>query len=133
MTNSTTQPPRSATEQRIAEELHTTLAAYHELGPGYEPQVIDSFLDRIRPVVAPSRSLVPMQSAVRYRRRGGRGIFLALAIIVAWMLLASPLFGHGHHVWYVTPPGVSTSPYNPPGNSVPAQPSGPQLPGSTVQ
>jgi hypothetical protein len=125
---------RSASEQRIAEELHTTLTAYHELGPGYEQQIIESFLDRIRPVTGPQRAIMPVPP-VPYRRRhgGGRGLFIALAIIVGWLLLSSPLFGHGHHVWYATPPGISISPFSPPNNSVPAQPSAPQLPGSTVQ
>jgi hypothetical protein len=86
-------------DRRIADELRSTLAAYHELGPGYEEQVIESFLDRVRPVLNPPPAPAPALPPMRYRRRGGggRGLFIALAILIGWLVFAGPLSGHGGH------------------------------------
>jgi hypothetical protein len=125
--------PLNPTDRRISDELRATLAAYHEHGPAYEQQVIDSFLERVRPVIQPSPAPFVPQPRMRGRRRSsGRGLLIGLAILVGWLAI----FGHGRpHIsygWRVGPDG-SGSPFAPPGISAPAQPAGPQLPSSSIQ
>lgn len=125
--------PASPADRRIGDELRSTLAAYSELGPGYEQQIIDSFLDRIRPVLHPSPAPLSPSPGIHYRRHNrGRGLFVAIAILLGWLLVAGPLSGHSHRTWSIGY-GTSVSPLSPPGISAPAQPAAPQLPGSSVQ
>jgi len=120
-----------AADRRIRDELRATLAAYHELGPAYEQQVIDSFLDRIRPVLHPSPASSSPRPPLRYRRRGsGRGLLIGLAILIGWLMFAGPLSGHGHHARY-DPAGLSGSPFTLPGIIASAPPVAPQLSSSS--
>jgi hypothetical protein len=118
-------------ENRIRSELRASLAAYHELGPDYEDQVVNSFIDRVRPVLRSQQALQPVDR--RYargrRHRGPRaGLLIALALLFGWFVLSGAAFGSHHRFYYNyggSPIGV---PGGLPGISGPLPPAQPQIP-----
>jgi hypothetical protein len=145
-------------EDRIRSELRATLRAYQELGPSYEDQVINAFVDRIQPILRSRQSVQPQEPQFvsrRYRRRDRPhfGLLFLLALLFGWFAF----FGSAHHVRHIDAgfafPGGRPSivapliPQQPqqlpsivPGQVVPVVPVQPvpaqvpqQLPGSSVQ
>ncbi len=124
-------------EERIRSELRTTLRTYQELGPTYEDQVINSFIDRVQPVLRSRQAVQPQMLARGYARRSGRphfGLLFLLALLFGWFVF----FG-GHRLHYYAGAGF---PVDRPSIVAPFGPQQPQripaqvpqqLPGASVQ
>jgi hypothetical protein len=88
------------------EELHAALEARKELGPDYEPQVVDSFLERIekrldehrRMPAEPHRSVTPMALGSIGAGVGATAIAVGngqgWVAVVAWIAIAIVNLGY---------------------------------------
>lgn len=95
--------PDSESEAELRQELRAALATYWELGPDYEQQVVDSFVERTRPVFRQTRARAVQRYSARRSHGGGRrGVLLAVVAAVAWAAIAGPIFGHAHE-WHAYP------------------------------
>lgn len=74
------------------EDLHAAIEARKELGPELEPQVIDSFVDRIERRLAESRAARP---ASHGQRRDGGSFVLALVSLVMAIPITAIAATHG--------------------------------------
>lgn len=62
------------------EELQAALEARKELGPDYEPQVVDSFLERIERRLSERR---PAPPARHHEQRGGAFVLALVSMVMA--------------------------------------------------
>jgi hypothetical protein len=62
------------------DDLHAALEARKELGPDYEPQVVDSFLERIERRLSEHRPPMP---AKRSERRGESFVLAIVSMVMA--------------------------------------------------
>lgn len=112
-------------QRRLRDELRATLAAYHELGPEYEPQVVESFIDRTRPLFRRAAPETRERRASRQVRGSPpRGLLIAAAALLAWFALAGHVFGgwrypnHLDRGWYQSPaPVAPANPAPPPAST----------------
>jgi hypothetical protein len=75
-----------ARDPRLRQDLQATLAAHKDLGPRYESELIDSFLNRL------DRDIdVRIDQRLARRRRGPRSMFSAVVALAVSLLLAIPL------------------------------------------
>lgn len=104
-----------ARDERLRREVQAALAAYDELGPRYEKELVDSVADRLQPVIDARIARRIVQEPVQPARWPGM-LARGAAGLAAAILFAVPLFGlatvrradqfeyHEHYMHMVTMP-----------------------------
>lgn len=78
------QPEPPALDPRIAQELQVTLAARQELGPEYDPELIEAFLAHIQTAIEQRIDALWHERERRRRRVAlGKGLTLVLVLLAA--------------------------------------------------
>lgn len=81
-------------DERLRRELHATVGALRDLGPRYEPELTDSFMSRLRPLIDGriARGLAREQAPAVERSRL-RSLALGAAAVAAAFLIVLPGVG----------------------------------------